>query len=146
MRGPIVAGTDGSDASRQVIAEVGRLAHQSGRSVVVVFIRQIKHVGSVSVFAMGALGYLRESAESERTIAHAQAIAELDPLGVTWRFVTRDGQAGTRLMRTAAEYGADTIAIPGECHGVFGIGRNALMADLLRRWPYSLYVVRPYPR
>jgi nucleotide-binding universal stress UspA family protein len=144
MDGPIVAGADGSEASRRAIAEAGALAKQGGTAVLVVFVRHVRYGSTASAFAVGAVGPLQECVETDQTIAQAQAIAELDPLGIPWYFVVREGQPATELMKVATDHGADTIVVAGRRHGALGnLTHAAVTATLLHRWPHSLFVVRP---
>lgn len=55
MRGPIVAGTDGSETSLFALIEARSLARQSSLVVVVVFVRHVRFWGSASVLRSYAL-------------------------------------------------------------------------------------------
>ena len=144
MQGPIVAGTDGSEASRRAVAEAGALAEHSGSRGLVVFVLRMGFGAAASAFSVSAVGPLKECVEADQTVAQAQAIAELDARGVPWEFVVREGQPATELMRVATDHGADTIVVAGRRHGAMGnFTHAAVTANLLHRWPHSLFVVRP---
>jgi nucleotide-binding universal stress UspA family protein len=116
MRGPIVAGTDGSDTSRLALIEAGSLARQSGLDVVVVFVRQVRN-GSASVFAVGAVRAIQDTLDSEQALAYAESVAILDPLKICWCFEVRTGQPAGELMSAAKAHGAETILVAGRRHG-----------------------------
>ena len=144
LRGPIVAGTHGSELSRSAIAEAGSLARQSGRSVVLVFVRQLRFEGSVSAFAFGAITHLNDAVDAEQIVAQAQGIALLDPLGIEWKLDIRCGQPATELMKAARAHSAETIVVGGRRRGTVGsIAHSSVSAQLLHRWPRSLLIIRP---
>lgn len=139
-----MAGTDGSEASRLAIREAGALAQQSGRSVVLVFVRESRYQATSSVLSVGALAPLQECLDGEQTIAQAQGIAVLDALGVPWSFELRYGQPATELMKAATAHEAETIVVAGRRHGAIGsVAHSSVTAQLLHRWPHALLVVRP---
>jgi nucleotide-binding universal stress UspA family protein len=146
MRGPILAGTDGSETSRLALIEAGSLAQQSGLDVVVVFVRHARFNGTASVFAVGAVRALQDSLDTEQTLAYAQSVAILDPLKVCWRFEVRTGQPAGELMRAAKAHGVETIVVAGRRHGaVGGLTSSSVSAQLFHRWPHTLLVVHPPP-
>jgi nucleotide-binding universal stress UspA family protein len=147
MMGPIITAADGSEGGRQAIAEAGLLAQTTGRSVIVVYVRREKHAGSSTVFGVDTYSYVADALNAGRMLAEAQAIAELDSRGLSWTFVVREGQPAAELMKTAEEYEADTIVVAGKRQGILGsVAHAAISADLLHRWPHSLFVVRPRVR
>jgi nucleotide-binding universal stress UspA family protein len=126
------------------LVEAASLASQSGSGVVVVFVRHCPFGGGVSVFSAAAVRPLRDALDAEETVAHAQSIAILDPLGVPWSFVVRSGEPATELMHAAKEHGARTIVAAGRRHGALGsITHASVISRLLHRWPHSLLVVHP---
>jgi nucleotide-binding universal stress UspA family protein len=146
MRGPIVAGTDGSDTSRLALIEAGSLAQQSGLDVVVVFVRYFRFSGGISAFAVGAVPPLQDALDSEQTLAYAQSVAILDTLRICWCFEVRAGQPAGELMHAAKAHGAETIVVAGRRHGaVGGLTYSSVSAQLFHRWPHSLLVVHPPP-
>ena len=144
MRGPIVVGTDGSDASRHALFEAGALAKETGRRVVLVVVRRLKQQGTAGVFAPGAIGPLQENLAAVQTLAQAQGIAVLDGLGVPWTFEVRCGQPAAELMKSATAHDAEIIVVAGRRRGTIGsiAGASSVTAQLLHHWPYSLLVVR----
>jgi nucleotide-binding universal stress UspA family protein len=143
MSPPIVVGTDGSESSRRAVARAAVLAQVHHSTVIVVFVRPTKHTGNASVFAIGALAYLRDAIGASQTLAEAQGITELDSRGVDWKFIVREGQPAAQIMTVAQEYEADTIVVSGGCHSAIGgIAYGSVTVDLLHRWPLSLFVVR----
>ena len=120
MRGPIVAGTDGSEKSRLALIEAGSFATQLGLDVVVVFVRCTRWIGSASLFAVGAVHAMEEILNSKQMAAYADSVATFDSLKIGWSFEVRAGQPAGAIMRVARSivlkplwWGAVTVAYSG---------------------------------
>lgn len=146
MRGPIVAGTDSSETSRLALIEAGTLARHFSLDVVAVCVRRARFNGSAGVYSPEAAHALQDGLDSVQTVAYAQSVAILDPLGIRWCFEVRTGQPAAELMCAAKYRGAETIVVAGRRHGtVGGLTYSSVSAQLFHRWPHTLLVVHPPP-
>ena len=147
MRGPIVAGSDGSENSRLAIEEAACVAKAGGQTVIVAFVRHMPLAGlGLPWTGSASLAALQEMLSTSEFLAEAQSIAILDSVGVPWRFEVREGEPARELMRLATEVGAETIVVAGRRHGAFGsVACASVCAQLLHHWPRSLLVVHPFP-
>lgn len=145
MRGPIVAGSDGSDNSRFAIEEAACIAKGMGQTVIVAFVRHMPLAGlGVPWTGSSSVAAVEEMLSASGSLAEAQSIAILDSVGVPWRFEVREGEPARELMRLAIEVGAETIVVSGRRHGAFGsVACASVCAQLLHHWPRSLLVVHP---
>lgn len=142
-RGPIVVGTDGTEASRAAVAQAALVACASNRRVILVFARRSALLGAVGVFSPGALERLYRAFDAEQTVAQAYGISELDPVGVNWTFETREGQPAVEIVRVATESEADTIVVGSRRQSAMGELRlPSVASQIFYRWPWTLLIVR----
>jgi nucleotide-binding universal stress UspA family protein len=148
MRSPIVAGVDGSEASRFVLVEAGAQAQRSGRGVTVVFVRDLGIAGLTSTYASYAIGALLDSIDQAEFHAQIESIAVLDPQGIPWAFEVHTGRPHEKLINVANRSGSDTIVVGT---GVDRLPmrflyRRSVTSQLRRRWSNSLLIVPSRPR
>jgi nucleotide-binding universal stress UspA family protein len=145
VKGPVIAGADGSDTSRLAIEGAACIARGSDLPVVVTYVRHAPLVGLGAPLTGGlSVAPAREAMTGIESLVEAQSIAILDPLSIPWRIEVREGDPVTELMNVAMECGSDMIVVAGRRHGaVGGIAHGSVGSHLLYRWPRSLMIIHP---
>jgi universal stress protein E len=111
----LMVAADASEASGEGVRLAAEIAARTGAHVSVVHVRQRPSPGNLA--AGMAAAEVEQALEDVVTLVHDGAAEVLNPAGVSWRFVTRDGgTAGPILVRAAEELGVDVIVLGSRRH------------------------------
>lgn len=105
--GTIVVGVDGSDDGDAALSQAATLAAQTNQSLVAVFVRHLP----VFIEASSALGEALRALDEMEASIHEKVKATLDDRGVSWEFVTREGDPASQLIAVADERDASLIVV-----------------------------------
>jgi nucleotide-binding universal stress UspA family protein len=143
MRGPLVVGVDGSDASLFGLREAATMAQATRATLIVVFVR-FSPYQTWTALTSGGVCAMQDIAEATQIIVEAECIAVLGSAGLNWQLEVRCGEPAGALMAVAKEYNSDTIVVSGRRHRAVGsIAHGAIATKLLHRWPGTLVVLHP---
>ena len=143
MRGPLVVGVDGSDASLFGLREAASMAQATHAALIVVFVR-IPPYQTWTALTAGGVCAMKDIADATQIVIEAECIAVLGAAGLNWQLVVRCGEPAGALMAVAKEFKSDTIVVSGRRHRAVGsIAHGAIATKLLHRWPGTLIVLHP---
>lgn len=145
MRGPLVVGVDGSDASLFGLREAATMAQATHAALIVVFVRLSPYQTWTALTSCGVCA-MQDIADATQIVVEAECIAILGSGGLNWQLEVRCGEPAGALMAVAKEYKSDTIVVSGRRHRAVGsIAHGAIATKLLHRWPGTLIVLHPPP-
>jgi nucleotide-binding universal stress UspA family protein len=145
VRGPLVVGVDGSDASLFGLREAASMAQATRAALIVVFVRLPPYQTWTTMTSFGTCSMI-DIADSTEIVVEAECIALLGSANLNWQLEIRCGEPAGALMAVAKEYQSDTIVVAGRRHRTVGsIAHGAIAAKLLHRWPGTLVVLHPPP-
>lgn len=145
MRGPLVVGVDGSDASFFGLREAVSMAQATRAALIIVFVRLPPYQTWTALTSCGVCA-MTDIANATQIVVEAECIAVLGSAGLNWQLEVRCGEPAGALMAVAKEYKCDTIVVSGRRHRAVGsIAHGAIATKLLHRWPGTLVVLHPPP-
>lgn len=144
-QGPIVVGVDSTpdsvEALRRVLDMVRHDRAAGGLDLVVVYVRHNPWTGGLAGGAAEA--ELVEAVEAMEDASRKAADDVLTGEPVTWRFVVREGDPTTELVKEAEEQHASGVAVGGHRHSrIGGVLTHSVDASLVHAWPGSVLIVR----
>jgi nucleotide-binding universal stress UspA family protein len=123
----IVVGSDGSGPAVEATLQAGRLARDTGASLVVVHVHYLPSFGTPQVLGLEDLK--RRWRDEDRLVIERTSGA-LEQLEVPWRFAARTGEPAAELEALAAERHGDMIVVGSRGHG---IGHRLLLGSVSDR-------------
>lgn len=145
MRGPLIVGVDGTDASLFGLREAASIAAASRSLLIVVYVRLPPYQMWTALTSFGTCS-MADISDKTELVVEAECITTLSALDINWKLEIRDGDPAAALMAVAIEYEGDTIVVSGQRHGTVGsIAHGAIATRLLHRWPNTLIVLHPPP-
>jgi nucleotide-binding universal stress UspA family protein len=145
MRGPLVVGVDGTDASLFGLREAASMAQARQAALVVVFVRTPPYQVWTALASFGVCS-TTDLADGTEIVVEAECIAILGSSKLNWQLEVRDGEPAAALMAVAEQYKSDTIVVSGRRHRAVGsVAHGAIATRLLHRWPGTLVVLHPPP-
>jgi nucleotide-binding universal stress UspA family protein len=145
MRGPLVVGVDGSDASLFGLREAATMAQATRAALIIVFVRFSPYQTWTALTPDGVCA-MQDIADATQIVVEAECIAVLESGGLNWQLEVRYGEPAGALMAVAKDYKSDTIVVSGRRHRAVGsIAHGAIATKLLHRWPGTLVVLHPPP-
>jgi nucleotide-binding universal stress UspA family protein len=142
VRGPLVVGVDGSDASLFGLQEAASMAQATRAALIIVFVRTPPYQTWTALTSGGMCAMT--IADATQIIVEAECIAVLGSAGLNWQLEIRCGEPAGALMAVAKEYKSDTIVVSGRRHRAVGsIAHGAIATKLLHRWSGTLVVLHP---
>jgi nucleotide-binding universal stress UspA family protein len=146
MRGPLVVGVDGSDASLFGLREAASMAQATRAALIVVFVRMPSYQAWTALTSFGICP-MSEIADATEIVVEAECIATLGSSTLNWQLEVRCGEPAGALMAVANQYRSETIVVAGRRHRAVGsVAHGAIATKLLHRWPGTLVVLHPPPQ
>lgn len=140
----VVVGVDGTDLSVEALRRTLGFAQGAHARVVVVYVRFIQPPMADPTTGVAAVVMMEESVDEVAAIARRAAADVLEPTGLEWEFVTRQGEPAHEIIEVAHEHEASWVVVGASIHGpISGFFLSSVASHLLHHCDVSVAIVRP---
>ena len=141
----VVIGIDDTDVSLHAVKEVAPLVAALEGEVVVVFVRHIPVMTEATAAEAGeAIVLIENSLDELEKTGESDAASVLDPLGIKWTYVIKNGDPAREILAVAEDVGATAVCVGSTLHGAIGAFLiSSVTEHLMHHCKLPLLVIRP---
>jgi nucleotide-binding universal stress UspA family protein len=142
MFAKVAIGVDGTEPAQQALIEVAPLVKAAGGEFLAIYVRHLPVLADTG--AGEAISLVEETLDEISEQAKTDTAALLEPLGIPYEFVVREGEPGYEILASAHEHSATMVAIGATMHGAVAAFFVGSVADhLVHHCDLPLLIVRP---